>query len=62
MFILSSIAKGLELWTVNNTSRYKNSELKVFKIIKFFGEISINCPNYLWEYNARVLNLADNCC
>ena len=40
MFILSSISSGLE--SVNHTSIYKNSELKVFKNIKLLGEISNN--------------------
>ena len=30
-FILSSISSGLEFWSANHTSIYKNSELKVFK-------------------------------
>ena len=33
MFTISS---GLEFWSVNNTSVYKNSQLKNFKIIDFF--------------------------
>ena len=39
MFILSSTSSGLEYWSVNHTSIYENSKLKVFKIIKFLGEI-----------------------
>ena len=42
MFILSSISNSLEFWSANHTSIYKNPELKVFKNIKFFGEISNN--------------------
>ena len=38
-FILSSISSGLEFWSVDYTSIYKNSELKVLKNIKFLGEI-----------------------
>ena len=40
MFILSSASGGLEFWSVNHTSIYGNSELKVSKNIKFLGEIS----------------------
>ena len=47
MFILSSMSKGLEFWSVNHTSLYKNSASKVFKNIKFLGEIYNNWPNYL---------------
>ena len=36
MFILSSISRGLELWSVNHTSIYENSELKGFRNIWFF--------------------------
>ena len=35
MFILSSMSRGLELWSVNHTSIYEDSGSKVFKI---FGE------------------------
>ena len=45
VFILSSISSGLEFWSVNHTSIYENSELKVFKNIKFLGETSNNWPN-----------------
>ena len=36
MFILSSISSGLEIWSV------KQLELKVFRNIRFLGEISNN--------------------
>ena len=39
MFILSSISSGVEFWSVNYTSIFENSELKVFMNIKFLGEI-----------------------
>ena len=39
MFILSSISSCLEFRSVNHTSIYENSELKVFKNIKFLGEL-----------------------
>ena len=42
MLILSSISRGLEVSSVNHTSMYGNSESKVFKNIKFWGEISNN--------------------
>ena len=45
MLILSSISSGLKFWSVNHASIYENSELKVFKKIRFFGEISSNWTN-----------------
>ena len=42
MSILSSISGGLELSLVSHTSINENSEVKVFKNIKFFREISSN--------------------
>ena len=42
MFILSSISSALEFWSVNHTSIYENPELKVFKNMTFFYEISNN--------------------
>ena len=30
MLILSSFSRSLEFWSVNDTSKYENSELKVF--------------------------------
>ena len=47
MPILSSISNGLEVWSVNDTSVYENSESKVMKNIKTFGEISNSWPNSL---------------
>ena len=47
MFILSFISSGLEIWSVNQTSIYENSELKVFKNNKFLGDISNNLPKDL---------------
>ena len=47
IFIFSSISRGLELWLVNHTSMYENSELKVFKNINPLGEISSNWSNNL---------------
>ena len=51
MFILSSISRGLEFWSVTQTSMYENSKSKVFKNIKFWSEISNNWPNDLLETN-----------
>ena len=50
MFILSTISIGLGFWSI--TSMYKSYELKVFKNIKFFGEISSKWPNDLFWTNA----------
>ena len=47
MFILSSICSSLE----NHTSIFENSESKVFKNVKFLGEISNNWPKDLLETN-----------
>ena len=48
MFILSSASRGLEVWSVYHTSIiYENSELKVFKNVKFLWEISNYWPNGL---------------
>ena len=51
MSILSSISRGLEFWSVNHTSIYEKSGLKVFKNINFLGEISNNWPNDLFGTN-----------
>ena len=62
MFISSSISSNLELWSVNHTLIYENSESKFFKNIKCLGEISNNWPSdlytlllhfvdsYYWQY------------
>ena len=47
MIILSSIFSDLEFWSVNHTSLYENSELKLFWKMKFLGGISNNWPNLL---------------
>ena len=39
MFTSPTISTGLELWSVNHTSTYENSESKVLKNITFLGEI-----------------------
>ena len=60
MLILLSISSSLEFWSVIHTSIYENSELKVVKNIKSFGEISSNWPNDLLETNAN--KALENCC
>ena len=50
-FILSSISRGLEFWSVNHTSIYKNSESNVLENTKFLGEICHNWPNALLGTN-----------
>ena len=42
MFILSYISSGLVFLSVHHTSRYQNSDLKVFKNIKLLGKTSNN--------------------
>ena len=59
MFILFSISSGLEFWSVNHTSIYGNPELKVFKNIKFLGEISNNWLNDIFGKN--VCKTLDSC-
>ena len=51
IFILSSISRGSEFWSVNHTSIYKNSESNISKNIKFSGEISNNWPKDLLGTN-----------
>ena len=51
MFILSYLSSGSEFWLVNRTSIYENLQLKVFKKIKFLGEIYNNWPNDLSPTN-----------
>ena len=45
MHLLHSVSSDLEYWSVNHTSIYENSELKIFKNITFGGEILNNWPN-----------------
>ena len=52
MFILSSISSGLEFWSVNHTSIYENSELRVFKNIRIY--------NFLVKYLIIELKVGDN--
>ena len=42
MFISSSVNSGLEFLSVNYSSIYENSELKVFRNITLLGQISNN--------------------
>ena len=41
------ISNGLLFWSVSESSIYKNSELKVFRNIRFLFEISNNWPKEL---------------
>ena len=59
MFILSSISSGSELRSVNDTSIYENSELKLFKNINLFRETSSNWTNDL--LGTRVYKTLDSC-
>ena len=58
MLILYSISSSLEFWSGNHTSIYENSELNVFRNIKFLGEISSNWPNNL---GINVYKTLDSC-
>ena len=51
MLFSSSISRGLGFWSTSHSSIYKNFESKVFKNIKFLGEVSNNWPNDLLETN-----------
>ena len=51
IFILSFISIGLEFSSVNNTSIYEKSKLKVFKNIEFLDNFSNNQPNDLLGTN-----------
>ena len=53
MFILSSISRRLEFWSVNHTSISENSESKHFKNIKFSGKICNNFPRDLLGINVH---------
>ena len=59
MFISSSISSGLEFWSVSQTSIYENSELKVFKKIKFLCEISNWPKDLLGTSIYQTLDLVD---
>ena len=50
-FILSSISNGWLFWSVSHTSTAWNSELNVFKNVKFVGEIYSNRSNGLLGTN-----------
>ena len=54
MFIVSSICSCLETWLfINHTSKYGNSEVKVFGNIKFLVEIFNNWPTNLSGANVN---------
>ena len=46
MFIICFISSHLEFGSVNHTSIYKNSELKVFKNRKILGEMTMQ---FIWN-------------
>ena len=48
-FILFSISSRWLVWSVNHTSIYENSELNVFKGMKFVGAISSKLLNGLFR-------------
>ena len=47
-FILSYISNGWVIWSVVHTSMVWNSELNVFKGIKFVGAVSTKSPNCIF--------------
>ena len=56
MFILSSISSILEFWSVNHTSLYGNSELKLFK------RKTLKPKRFIGANVTKLLNLSDNHC
>ena len=64
IFVLSSICSGLEFRSVDHSSIYENTELKVFLKIKYLDEISNDWPNDLLGTNiyTRLLNPVNNHC
>ena len=56
MFILSSVSNGLDFWSVNHTSRYENSKLKVFKNIKIYEILSEGLTTNLWVSHALLFS------
>ena len=48
MMILPSKSRGLEFWSLNDTSIHENSEWNVFKNTRFSGQISNNWPNDIY--------------
>ena len=51
IFILCSISRGLEFWSMNHTSIYENSKSNIFENVKRSGEICNNWPNDLLGTN-----------
>ena len=49
--LLSPLSSGWLFWYANHTSIYKNSELNVFKDMKFVVAISTKLPNGLFGTN-----------
>ena len=62
MFILSSMSSSLEFWSVNHTSVYENSELKLLKIWNSWVKYVILDQIVILEIcNTWFLIIADNC-
>ena len=60
MCIWSSMSSSLEFWSVNDTEIYENFMSKVFKNIKYLGEISNNWSDAWLE--TKTLDHVDNHC
>ena len=58
-FVLASISSDLLFWSVNYTSIYETSELKVFKNINLVGKFSQ--INYLELVHKKISNLDNDC-
>ena len=58
-FTLSSISSALLDWSVNQTSTEENSVFAVLIIVNAWGEIFINCPNFL--FGTKVNKTFDAC-
>ena len=64
IFILSFVSSSLEFWSVNHTSIYEKSKLKVFENVKFFlvKYLIIGQMIYSKQMCTRLLNHSDNHC
>ena len=62
-FVLSSTFSGWLFWSVNHTAIYENSELHIFKNMKFVGKDSKSGQMiYLKQMYTKLLNSVDNHC
>ena len=50
---MSSISNGWDFWSLNHTLIDENSELNVFRTLKFASKISNNYPNDLFGMTAH---------